>query len=49
MERRDETWNGQEIRNHCVLEFARTESILPVQLRFWTKYHTELPTDKTFH
>jgi hypothetical protein len=31
----------------CVLEFAKTESIVTVQLRFRTKYHTEPPMDKT--
>jgi len=31
----------------CVLEFAKTESIVTVQKRFRTMYHTEPPTDKT--
>ena len=31
----------------CVLEFAKTESIVTVQRRFRIKYHTEPPTDKT--
>jgi hypothetical protein len=31
----------------CVLEFAKTESIVMLQQRFQTKYHTEPPTDKT--
>ena len=31
----------------CVLEFAKTESIVTVQRRFRTMYHTEPPTDKT--
>ena len=30
-----------------VLEFAKTESIVTVQRRFWTMYRTEPPTDKT--
>ena len=30
----------------CVLEFAKTESIVTVQRRFRIMYHTELPTDK---
>ena len=33
----------------CVLEFAKTESILIVQRRFRNMYHTEPPTDKTIH
>jgi hypothetical protein len=33
--------------NFGVLEFAKTESIVIVQLRFHIMYHTELPTDKT--
>jgi hypothetical protein len=33
----------------CVLEFAKTKSLLRVQQRFWTVYHTEPPMDKTFH
>ena len=31
----------------CVLEFAKTESIMTVQRRFRIMYHTEPPTDKT--
>ena len=31
----------------CVLEFAKTESIVTVQLRFRIMYDTEPPTDKT--
>ena len=31
----------------CVLEFAKTESIVTVQWRFRIMYHTEPPTDKT--
>ena len=31
----------------CVLEFAKTESIVTVQRSFRIMYHTELPTDKT--
>ena len=31
----------------CVLEFAKTESIVTVQQRFRIIYHTEPPTDKT--
>ena len=30
----------------CVLEFAKTESIVTVQRRFRISYHTEPPTDK---
>jgi hypothetical protein len=30
-----------------VLEFAKIESIVTVQQRFWITYHTETPTDKT--
>jgi len=43
----DETWRGQGIRNRSVLEFAKTESIVTVQRKFQTMYHTESPTDKT--
>jgi hypothetical protein len=43
----DKIWWGQGIWKHSVLEFAKTESVLMVQWRFWTKYHTEPPTDKT--
>ena len=31
----------------CVLEFAKTESVVTVQRRFRIMYHTEPPTDKT--
>ena len=31
----------------CVLEFAKTESIVTVQRRFRIMYHKEPPTDKT--
>ena len=31
----------------CVLEFAKTESIVTVQRKFRIMYHTEPPTDKT--
>ena len=31
----------------CVLEFAKTESIVTVQRTFRIMYHTEPPTDKT--
>jgi len=31
----------------CVLEFAKTESIVTMQRRFRIIYHTEPPTDKT--
>jgi len=31
----------------CVLEFAKTESIVTVQRGFRITYHTEPPTDKT--
>jgi hypothetical protein len=43
----DKTWWGQETRKHCVLEFDKTESLVTVQQRFQTKYHTEPPTNKT--
>jgi hypothetical protein len=33
----------------CILESAKTESIMMVQQRFWTKYNTEPPTDKAIH
>jgi hypothetical protein len=32
----------------CVLEFTKTKSIVTVQRRFGTIYHTEPPMDKTF-
>ena len=31
----------------CVLEFAKTESVVTVQRRFRIMYHTEQPKDKT--
>jgi hypothetical protein len=31
----------------CVLEFAKTESVVIVQQTFWTKYHAEPLVDKT--
>jgi hypothetical protein len=33
----------------CVLEFAKTESVVMVQWMFQTKYHTEPHMDKTVH
>jgi hypothetical protein len=33
----------------CVLEFAKTESIVTAQQRFWTKYDIEPPMDKTIY
>jgi hypothetical protein len=39
-------WTGNK-KAFCVLEFAKTESIVTVQRRFRTMYHTEPPTDKT--
>ena len=36
-------------RAFCVLEFAKTESIMTVHRRFRIMYHTEPPTDKTIH
>ena len=44
---RDEKWRAQWIRKRCVLEFAKTESIVTVQRRFRTMYRTEPPKDKT--
>jgi hypothetical protein len=41
-------WTGNK-KAFCVMEFAKTESIVMVQERFWTMYHTEPPTDKTIH
>jgi hypothetical protein len=35
---RDKPWWGQGIRECSVLEFSKTESIVTVQWRFWTKY-----------
>jgi hypothetical protein len=34
-------------KTSSVLDFAKTESTVTVQWRFWTKYHTEPPMDKT--
>jgi hypothetical protein len=34
-------------KRFCVLEFAKTESIVTVQLKFQTKNHREPPMDKT--
>jgi hypothetical protein len=45
---RDETWRGQGIRKHCVFwNLPKLESIVTVQRKFRTKYHTGPPTDKT--
>jgi hypothetical protein len=45
---RDETWRGRgDNKSFCIFEFAKTESIVKVERRFRTKYHTEPPTDKT--
>jgi len=44
---RDETactWNKKAF---CVLEFAETDSVVTVERRFRTVYHTEPPMDKT--
>jgi hypothetical protein len=41
-------WAGDN-KAFCVLEFAKTESIVTVQRRFRTTYHTEPPTDKTIY
>ena len=38
-------WTGNK-KAFCVLEFAKTESIVMVQRRFRTVYDTEPPTDK---
>jgi hypothetical protein len=35
-----------EQKSFCVLQLAKTESIVTVQRGFRTKYHTEPPTDK---
>jgi hypothetical protein len=43
---RNMAWTGDK-KSFCVLEFAKTESIVPVQLWFRIMYHTESPTDKT--
>jgi hypothetical protein len=45
----DETWRGQGIRKSSVLKFSKTKSIVTVQRKFRTKYHTEPPTDKTIY
>jgi hypothetical protein len=39
-------WTGNN-KALCVLEFANAESVVMVQWRFRTMYHTELPTEKT--
>jgi hypothetical protein len=39
-------WTGNK-KEFCVLEFAKFESIVTVQRRFRTMYHTEPTTDKT--
>ena len=44
---RDDTWRGHGIRKRCVLEFAKTESVVTVQRWFRTMYHTESRMDKT--
>jgi hypothetical protein len=36
-----------EQKDFCVLQFAKTQSIVTVQRGFRTKYRTEPPTDKT--
>jgi hypothetical protein len=36
-----------EQKAFCVLQFAKTQSIVTVQHGFRTKYRTESPTDKT--
>jgi hypothetical protein len=43
---REMAWAGDK-KAFCVQEFAKTESIVTVQRRFRTTYHTEPPTDKT--
>ena len=40
-------WFTVNKKAFCVLEFAKTESVVTVQLRFRIMYHTEPPTDKT--
>jgi hypothetical protein len=42
-----EIWRFQANRNFCVLQLAKTESIITVQRGFRTKCHTEPPMDKT--
>ena len=45
---RDETWHGQGIRKRSVFwNLPNIESVVTVQRRFRTMYHTEPPTDKT--
>jgi len=39
-------WTGNK-KAFCVLEFAKTESIVTVQRTFQTMFHTEPPTEKT--
>ena len=39
-------WTGDK-KAFCFLEFAKTESVVTVQRRFRTMYHTEPPMDKT--
>jgi hypothetical protein len=41
-----ETWPFQANRFFCVLQLAKTESIITVQRGFRIRYHTEPPTDK---
>jgi transposase len=42
------TWRFQANRNlFCILQLAKTESIITVQRGFRIKYHTEPPTNKT--
>ena len=33
----------------CVLQFAKCESIVMVQRRFWTQYHKDPPIEKPIH
>ena len=44
---RDETACTGNKKAFCVLEFAKTDSVVTVERRFQTVYHTEPPTDKT--
>jgi len=41
-------WTGNK-EEFCVLEFAKTESVVTVHQRFRTAYHTEPTTDNTIH
>jgi hypothetical protein len=41
-------WTGNK-KVFFVLEFAKTESGVMVQWRFWTMYNPEPPMDKTVH